>query len=167
MQEKCRLLLSAILFKTKIRLGEIKVFQRSLSNDLYFGCYKALLDVFHKTPSKLEREHIYKAKNVGFRVHDQCILTYEQRKLVLSAYYIKCYMLTDVFIQDPQSFDHSEFFCKRSCLSFLSIKWNNKKTWGLEVTVYLATMQAIIKFTGKAHKHLKMQLMQTNVDDIS
>ena len=100
MQEKCRLLLSAILFKTKIRLGEIKVFQRSLSNDLYFGCYKAVLDVFHKTvlPSKLEREHIYKAKNVGFRV------THEQKKLVLSAYYNKCYMVTNGIHTRPSEF---------------------------------------------------------------
>lgn len=99
-QEKCRLLLSAILFRTKIRLGEIKAFQRSLSNDLYFGCYKAVLDVFHKTvlPSKLEREHIYKAKNVGFRV------TYEQKKLVLSAYYNKCYMVTNGIHTRPSEF---------------------------------------------------------------
>ena len=36
-----------------------------------------------------------------------------------------------------------------------------KKSWGLEVNVYLPRVQAIIKFTGKAlqHQHLKMQLM--------
>ena len=51
-----------------------------------------VLNVFHKTAtaSKLEGGDIDKAKNVGFRDHDQDIVTYEKNKLTLSAYYDKC-----------------------------------------------------------------------------
>ena len=49
-------------------------------NDLYFERYKGGLDVFQKTriDCELERRDIHKAKNVGFRVHDQGVVTYEQ-----------------------------------------------------------------------------------------
>ena len=52
-------------------------------NDLYFQRYKEVLDVFLKTRihSELERKDIDKAKNIGFRVYDQGIVTYEQNKL--------------------------------------------------------------------------------------
>ena len=50
----------------------------------------------------IRREDIDKAKNVGFRVYDQGIVTYEQNKLELSAYYDKHYVLTGAI----QSFDH-------------------------------------------------------------
>ena len=36
-----------------------------------------------------------KAKSSGFRVHEQGIVTYEQNKLGLSAYYDKRYVLED------------------------------------------------------------------------
>ena len=68
-------------------------------NHLYFERYKDVLDVFQKTgiDSELEGEDIDKVKNVGFRVHDQGIVRYEQKKLGLSAYYDKRYVLTDGF----------------------------------------------------------------------
>ena len=66
-------------------------------NELYFQRYKDVLDVFLKTrrDSELEGKDIDKAKNVGFRVYDQGIVTYEQNKLGLSAYYDKRYVLAD------------------------------------------------------------------------
>ena len=36
-----------------------------------------------------------KAQNIGFRVHEQGVVTYEQNKLGLSAYYDKRYILKD------------------------------------------------------------------------
>ena len=64
-----------------------KVFKRSI-NDLHFQHYQNVLDVFLRARrgSKLEGKDIDKAKNVGFRVYDQGIVTYEQNKLGLSAY---------------------------------------------------------------------------------
>ena len=58
---------------------------------MYFQRYKEVLDVFLKTriDSQLEGEDIDKVKNVGFRVYDQGIVTYEQKKLGLCAYYDK------------------------------------------------------------------------------
>ena len=66
-------------------------------NDLYFQRYKDVLDVFLKTrrDTELEEKDIDKAKNVGFRVYDQGVVTYEQNKLGLSAYYDKRYVLAD------------------------------------------------------------------------
>ena len=48
-----------------------------------------MLDVFHKTVTTIELEggNIDKAKNVGFRAFNKNIVTYEQNKLRLSAYY--------------------------------------------------------------------------------
>ena len=65
-----------------------------------------MLHVFHSTAiaHKLEREDNNKAKNVGFRVYDQDIVTYEQNKLGLSAYYDKCYVLTDGIHTRPLEF---------------------------------------------------------------
>ena len=59
-------------------------------NDLHLLCYKNVLDVFLKAgrDSELEWKDIGKAKNVDLRVYDQDIVTYEQSKLGLSAYYI-------------------------------------------------------------------------------
>ena len=55
------------------------------------------MDVFLKTRrgSELEGKDADKAKNVGFMVYDQGIVTYEQKKLRLSAYYDKRYVLAD------------------------------------------------------------------------
>ena len=66
-------------------------------NDLYFQYYKEVLDAFLKTgiDSELEGKDIDKAENRGFRVYDQGIVTYEQSKLGLSAYYNKRYVLAD------------------------------------------------------------------------
>ena len=41
---------------------------------------------------ELEEKDIDKTKNVGFRVYDQGIVTYEQNKLDLSGYYNMCVM---------------------------------------------------------------------------
>ena len=66
-------------------------------NDLHFQRYKDALDVFLKTrrDSELEEKDIDKTKNVGFRVYDQGVVTYEQNKLGLSVYYDKRYVLAD------------------------------------------------------------------------
>ena len=48
-----------------------------------------------RTDTELEEKDIDKSENVGFRVYDQGIVTYEQNKLGLSAYYDKRYVLAD------------------------------------------------------------------------
>ena len=60
-------------------------------NDLHFPRYKDVLDVFLKTKrdTELEQKDIENAKNVGFSVYDQGVVTYEQNKLGLSGYYDK------------------------------------------------------------------------------
>ena len=75
-------------------------------NDLYFQRYKDVLDVFLKArgDSELEEKDIDKAKNVGFRVYDQGVVTYEQNKLGLSAYYDKRYVLGDSIHTRPLDF---------------------------------------------------------------
>ena len=67
------------------------------NNDLHFQRYKDVLDISLKTrrDSKLEEKDIDKAKNVGFKVHDQGVVRQEQNKLGLSAYYDKRYVLAD------------------------------------------------------------------------
>ena len=64
------------------------------------------MDVFLKTrrDSELEEEDIGKAKNVGFRVYDQGVVTYEQNKLGLSGYYNKRYVLADGIHVRPLGF---------------------------------------------------------------
>ena len=64
------------------------------------------MDVFLKTrrDSEFEEKDIGKAKNVGFRVHDQGAVTYEQNKLSLSAYYNKCYVLPNGIHTRPLDF---------------------------------------------------------------
>ena len=47
---------------------------------------------------------IDKAKDVGFRVYDQGVVTYEQNKLGLSAYYDKRYVLGDGIHTRPLDF---------------------------------------------------------------
>ena len=75
-------------------------------NDLHFPRYKDVLDVFLKTrrDTELEEKDIDKAKNVGFRVYDQGVVTYEQNKLGLSAYYDKRYVLADGIHTRPLDF---------------------------------------------------------------
>ena len=75
-------------------------------NVLHFQRYKDVLDVFLKTrrDSELEGKDIDKAKNVGFMVYDQGIVTYEQNKLGLSAYYDKRYVLADGIHTRPLEF---------------------------------------------------------------
>ena len=50
---------------------------------------------------ELEGKDIDKAKNVGFRIYDQGMVTYEQNKLGLSAYYEKRYVLADGIHTSP------------------------------------------------------------------
>ena len=66
-------------------------------NGLYFQRYKDVLDVFLKTrrDSELKGKDIDKTKNVGFRVYDLGMVTYEQNKFRLSAYYDRHYVLAD------------------------------------------------------------------------
>ena len=64
------------------------------------------MDVFLKTrrDSELEGKDIEKAKHVDFRVYDQGVVTCEQNKLGLSAYYDKRYVLTDGIYRRPLGF---------------------------------------------------------------
>ena len=75
-------------------------------NDLHFQRYKHVLDVFLKTrrDCELEGKDIAKAKNVGFMVYDQGIVTYQQNKPGLSTYYDKCYVLADDIHGRPLEF---------------------------------------------------------------
>ena len=50
------------------------------------------------------KSYIDKAKNVGFSVYDQGVLTYEQNKLGLSDYYHKRYLLDDGIQTKPLDF---------------------------------------------------------------
>ena len=62
-------------------------------NDMCFKRYKDVLDIFMS-----ELQEVDKAINKGFRGHEQGMVTYEQNKLGLSAYYDMCW--TMVFIQE-------------------------------------------------------------------
>ena len=75
-------------------------------NDLHFQRYKDALDLYLKTrrESELEEKDTDKAKNVGFRVYDQGVVTYQQNKLGLSAYYDKRYALGDSIHTGPLDF---------------------------------------------------------------
>ena len=72
-------------------------------NGLHFQCYKDALDVFVKTrrDSELEGKDIDKTKNVGFRVYDEDMVTCEQNKLGLSAFYDKRYALAERIHKRP------------------------------------------------------------------
>ena len=63
-------------------------------NDMCFKRYKEVLDKFQNM-SGVQEVDIDKAINKGFRVHDQGMVTYEQNKLGLSAYYDKRFVLSD------------------------------------------------------------------------
>ena len=54
--------------------------------------------------SELEEKDIDKAKNVGFRVYNQGVVTYEQNKLGLPGYYDKRYALADGIHTRPLDF---------------------------------------------------------------
>ena len=75
-------------------------------NDLYFQRYKNALNVFLKTrrDSELEEKDIDKAKNVGLKVYDQGVVTYEQNKLGLFGYYDKRCVLVDGIHTRPFDF---------------------------------------------------------------
>ena len=66
-------------------------------NDLHFQRYENVLHVFLRAgrDGEFEGKNIVKAKNIGFRVYDQGIVTYKQNKLGLAAYYDKRYVLID------------------------------------------------------------------------
>ena len=68
-------------------------------NDMCFKRYKDVLDIFQNMSGEVD-----KAINKGFRVHEQGMVTYEQSKLGLLAYYDKLGLLAlhsqMVFIQD-------------------------------------------------------------------
>ena len=117
-----------------------------------------MLHGFHKTTtvSELQWGEIVNAKNLGFRVYDLDMVTYEQNKLGLSTYNDKSYVLCDGIHTRPL----------KVWLITITLWIKELKTWRLEVTMYLTTMQAIIKITEKVlhHHQLKMQLAQRGVD---
>ena len=82
----------------------VKVF--SEHKNLHFRRYGDALDVFLKIrkDSELEEKDIGKATNVGLRVYDQGVVTYEQNKLDLSGYYDKRYVLDDGIHTGPLEF---------------------------------------------------------------
>ena len=57
-----------------------------------------------KRDRELEEEDIDKAKNVGFRVYDQGVVTYRQNKLGLSGCYDERYVLADGIHTRPLDF---------------------------------------------------------------
>ena len=59
----------------------------------YFECLMAFQKV--NSGGKLEENEVDKVQNRGFRVHEKSLITYEQDKLGLSAYYDKRYVLED------------------------------------------------------------------------
>ena len=59
---------------------------------MYFKRYKDVLDIFQNMSGLQE---VDKVINKGFRVHEQDMVTYEQNKLGLSAYYDKRFVLPD------------------------------------------------------------------------
>ena len=59
-------------------------------NDMCFKRHKDVLDIFQNMSGEVD-----KAINKGFRVHEQDMVTYEQNKLGLSAYYDKRFVLPD------------------------------------------------------------------------
>ena len=61
-------------------------------NDMCFKRYKDVLNIFQNMSGLQE---VDKAIKKGFRVHDQGMVTYEQIRLGLSAYYDKRYVLVD------------------------------------------------------------------------
>ena len=72
-------------------------------NDFYFQRYKDVLDVFLKTriDNELEGKDIDETNNIGFGVYYQGIVTYEQKKFGLSAYYDKRYVLANGIHRRP------------------------------------------------------------------
>ena len=58
-------------------------------NDMCFKRCKDVLDIFQNMSGLQE---VDKAKNTGFRIHEQGIITYKQNKLDLSAYYDERYV---------------------------------------------------------------------------
>ena len=79
-QKKCRLLLSANLFKMKISVSKKQ-------NYLHFEPYKEVLDVFYETVLVCQWKwvDILKPGNADCRVYNHDIVTYEQDKLGLPA----------------------------------------------------------------------------------
>ena len=90
-------------------------------NGLYFQRYKDVLDVFLKTERDSELEDIDKPKNVGFRVYDQGMVTYEQKKLGLSAYYDKRFVLADDIYSRPLD-SWTKFYNHPSKMFFITLK---------------------------------------------
>ena len=127
---------------------------------MYFEQYKSVLDVFQNARLESELKGDDKAKNAGFRVHDQGIMTFEQKKLGLSADYHKRYVLTGGIHTKPLEFwllTFGDLACPSDLLNFY-VEWKNKEHG---ITVYLTAMKITIKITGKVlhHNHPKTQLM--------
>ena len=68
-------------------------------NDMCFKRYKDVLDIFQNMSGEVD-----KTINKGFRVHEQDMVTYEQNKLGLSAYYDKRFVLPDGIHTRPLGF---------------------------------------------------------------
>ena len=121
---------------------------------MYCEGYKSVLDVFQNARLESELKGDDKAKN------DQGIMKFDQKKLGLSAYYHKRYVLTGGIHTKPLEFwllTFRDLACPSYLLNFY-VEWKNKEHG---ITVYLTAMQITIKITGKVlhHHHPKTQLM--------
>ena len=68
------------------------------------GISKKQNDMTWKRYMQAFQGYLDKAKNTGFRIHEQGVVTYEQNKLGLSAYYDKRYVLEDGIHTRPLGF---------------------------------------------------------------
>ena len=100
--EKCYLIRNEALKKNKYSCKGVS----QKYDDLHFQRYKNVFDVFLRTrrDTELGEKDIDKAKNVGFRIYDQGVATYEQNKLGLSGYSDKRYVLADGMHTRPLDF---------------------------------------------------------------
>ena len=80
MKRKCRLTKRTSIVAKVSRRSKMTCFKR----------YKDVLDIFQNMSGLQE---VDKATNKSFRVHEQGMVTYEQNKLGLSAYYDKRFVL--------------------------------------------------------------------------
>ena len=99
---KCYLVQNVVIEENKYSCKGVS----TKHNDLNFQRYKNVLNVFLKTRRDvlLDGKDIDRAKNVGFTVYDQGVVTYKQNKLGLSSYYGKRYVLADGIHTRPLDF---------------------------------------------------------------
>ena len=81
--------------KRKCTLTKRKSIVAKVSRRRKMTCFKRYKDVLDIFQNMSALQDVVKAINKGFRVYEQGMLTYEQNKLGLSAYYDRRYVLED------------------------------------------------------------------------